>query len=65
MNCKEHGLAIGVFSDHAQADRAVSELKQRGFRNDQIGSLGRDWRQQGKTESEKGTAAGEGPWSAP
>ncbi len=30
---------VGVFRDHAKADRAVEELKQAGFREDQITSV--------------------------
>jgi len=37
-------VAVGVFTDHTQADRAVAELKKAGFRDDQIGVAGRDWR---------------------
>lgn len=33
----ERDTAVGVFTDHQQADRAVRDLKQAGFRDDQIG----------------------------
>lgn len=34
---KHHDVAVGVFSDRVQADRAVDELRRVGFRTDQIG----------------------------
>jgi hypothetical protein len=53
-------VAVGVFTDHTQADRAVAELKQAGFRNDQVGVAGRDWREQPVAASTPGTAVEEG-----
>jgi hypothetical protein len=60
MNTTKRALAVGVFTDHAQANRAVDELKRRGFRNDQIGVAGRDWRSQGASKSDTDTMVGEG-----
>jgi len=34
---QERSTAVGVFEDRAQADRAVAELREAGFRDDQIG----------------------------
>lgn len=33
---------VGVFQDHFQADQAVSDLRQAGFKDDQIGIVGRN-----------------------
>ena len=38
MQNTEHPTIIGVFRDHVKADQAVVELKQAGFREDQITS---------------------------
>ena len=42
MKSTEPWTAIGVFEDHAQADRAVEELRRAGFRSDQIGVASKD-----------------------
>lgn len=53
-------VVVGVFQDHAQADRAVAELKSTGFSNNQIGVAGRDWRGDKITREGNGTEAEEG-----
>ncbi|MBL8799413.1 MAG: hypothetical protein JNM56_36360 [Planctomycetia bacterium] len=53
-----HAVVVGVFPDHAHADHAVTDLKNAGFTNDQIGVAGRDWR--GEHTEGNGTEAGEG-----
>jgi hypothetical protein len=53
-------VAVGVFADHTQADRAVAELKQAGFRNDQVGVAGRDWRGESAASAKHGTEVEEG-----
>ena len=35
---------VGVFNTRAEAERAVSELKSAGYRDDQVGLIGRDTR---------------------
>jgi len=63
MNTMQRTTAVGVFTDHAQVDRAVADLKYAGFREDQIGVIGRDWRQQGTDRTattEQGSQAEEG-----
>jgi len=37
MAMRSHSTVVGVFSDHQQAQRAVSELRRLGFSEDQIG----------------------------
>jgi len=59
MDRVKRATAVGVFSDHASADHAVVELKKAGFRDDQIGVTGKDWRPKG-TAKETGNHAGEG-----
>ena len=54
---------VGVFHTHAQADRAVAELKKAGFDDDQIGVASRDeegtfQEQTGETMAEEGAVAG-------
>jgi len=51
MTTQTRSSVVGVFTDHAQAQRAVNELKRAGFTDDQIGVLGRDT---------KGVTKGEG-----
>ena len=38
---------VGIFNDRSQAQQAVAELKRLGFRDDQIGVVGRDGVQSG------------------
>ena len=40
MAMTEESMVIGVFRDHALAERAINELRHAGFRNDQINLLG-------------------------
>jgi hypothetical protein len=42
MITAQHSTVIGVFRDRSQAQQAVGELKRLGFRDDQIGVVGRD-----------------------
>jgi len=51
--------AVGVFSTHTQAQRAVADLKQAGFRDDQIGVV---YRSEGsdRAKDDAGTMAAEG-----
>jgi len=54
-------MTVGVFSTHEAADRAVADLKKDGYRDDQIGLVGKD--ASGKTVKMDGageTHAGEG-----
>jgi len=37
MNAQQRTTIVGVFADHKHADQAVADLRQAGFRNDQIG----------------------------
>jgi uncharacterized protein (TIGR02271 family) len=37
MAAKQRSTVVGVFEDRRQADQAVAELKQAGFRDDQVG----------------------------
>jgi len=37
MTAQQRSSVVGVFEDRQQADRAISELRQAGFREDQIG----------------------------
>jgi len=63
MANQQRSTVVGVFHDHVQADRAVNELRKAGFREDQIGVVGRH---EGATASsdasshEEGTHAGTG-----
>ena len=41
MATQQRSTVVGVFHDHKEADRAVNDLLQAGFRNDQIGVAGR------------------------
>lgn len=36
------GATIGVFHDHASAEQALAELRKAGFKDDQLGVLGRE-----------------------
>jgi hypothetical protein len=38
----KRSTVVGIFPDRSQAQQAVGELKRMGFRDDQIGVLGRD-----------------------
>jgi hypothetical protein len=54
------GTVVGVFADSATAQAAVNELQERGFRSDQIGVAGRDWREDELSENfaSEGAATG-------
>jgi uncharacterized protein (TIGR02271 family) len=63
MTTQTRNSVVGVFTDHAQAQRAVNELKRAGFTDDQIGVLGRDTKEMNRGELAEGDTdsyAGEG-----
>lgn len=61
MATQQRTTVVGVFNDHRQADKAVSELLSAGFRNDQIGIAGRhDETALGGTADEHGSHAASG-----
>lgn len=61
MQSMKRQTVVGVFTDHQQAELAVSELRTAGFRENQIGVAGRDWRREGvEAEELPDTYAGEG-----
>jgi hypothetical protein len=43
MAIAKHSTIVGVFENHGQAQKAVSELKRRGFTESQIGVAGRNY----------------------
>jgi hypothetical protein len=49
---------VGVFPDRSQAQQAVGELKRLGFRDDQIGVIGRDGLPTGKAAKAAAEKAG-------
>lgn len=51
---------VGVFADSTSAQAAVNDLQDRGFRSDQIGVAGRDWRDDDSNESFAGEGAATG-----
>src|SRR4051812_49430922 len=55
MSATKRSTVVGVFEDRQQADRAVAELHQAGFREDQIGLAMRQT--DGSTDT--GTTSGE------
>ncbi|MBX6313472.1 MAG: general stress protein, partial [Isosphaeraceae bacterium] len=55
MAQKQRSTIVGVFTDRTQADRAISELRQAGFRDDQIGVAGRHTDETGAVTTEAGT----------
>jgi len=57
MAAKKHSTVVGVFEDRREADRAVAELRQAGFRDDQIGVAMRH--KEGSTEADATTESGE------
>ena len=61
MTAANRTTVVGVFDDPIKAREAVAELRQAGFRDDQIGvvSHGRD-DDEGSTEVDKGDAVAEG-----
>ena len=62
MNKNKQSVAVGVFETHAEADRAVEQLRQAGFTNDQIGVAARNpdgsVKPTGAVASEAGHAGG-------
>jgi len=63
MANQARSTVVGVFHDHIQADRAVNELRKAGFREDQIGVVGRHEGAAVTSDaasSEEGTHAGTG-----
>jgi hypothetical protein len=44
---------IGVFSGHAEARRAIEELRQAGFPGDRLGIIGPDWRDRTRTVEDR------------
>lgn len=57
----QRSTCIGVFTSHDQARNVISELHQMGFRNDQIGIAGKDWRDaDGEANDLDESYAGEG-----
>src|SRR4051812_29140276 len=63
MANQQRSTVVGVFNDHIQADRAVNELRKAGFREDQIGVVGRHGEaavSSGAASNEEGTHAGTG-----
>ncbi len=61
---KQHSTVVGVFEDRRRADEAVAELRNAGFRNDQIGVAMRQAdgtsTAAGSAEGDKGSHASEG-----
>jgi len=53
-------LAVGVFDDRDDAERAINGLKDAGFNPDQISVMARDRDQQGSLAEDTGTEAGTG-----
>lgn len=43
MGVNTHSTVVGVFENHVQAQKAVAELKQKGFLESQIGVAGRNY----------------------
>jgi hypothetical protein len=43
MALSNHSTVVGVFENHVQAQKAVAELKRRGFTESQIGVAGRNY----------------------
>ena len=61
VTAKVKPTTVGVFVTREAADRAVADLKKAGYRDDQIGLVGKN--AQGKTvktDGAGGTKAGEG-----
>jgi len=62
MATSRNSTVVGVFQDRAQAERAIDELLQAGFEDDQIGLVGPDGKQKkvGRGKKAQGSHAGEG-----
>jgi uncharacterized protein (TIGR02271 family) len=57
---KRSTTTVGVFPNRQEAERAVADLKQAGFREDQIGMVSPDKKTRGKRKAEKGSMVEEG-----
>jgi len=55
MAKKDRSVVVGVFTDRTQAQRCVEELRRVGFREDQIGVVGREGDTKAAATSDKGT----------
>ena len=60
MKTTQRSAVVGVFNDHADADRAVADLRRAGFREDQIGVATKDPEGAVAKANEKGTKWEEG-----
>jgi hypothetical protein len=62
MPVSTHTVAVGVFSTQAQAQSAVNELRNRGFREEQVGFAAREGQEVegARTVEQSGSAAAEG-----
>src|SRR5512143_3925385 len=62
MTTEQRSTVVGVFEDRRQADEAITELRQAGFREDQIGVATRqaEGETPGATTAEEGSRAGVG-----
>jgi uncharacterized protein (TIGR02271 family) len=57
----QRSTVVGVFNNHAEAERAVADLKRAGFREDEISLVGKDEKGVTRTEGNKaGTGAATG-----
>ncbi|MDQ7794562.1 MAG: hypothetical protein RDU89_09145 [bacterium] len=54
------GTVVGVFKSEGQAEKAVGELKDRGFRTDDVSLIAREGRQEGGRGGEGGAGGREG-----
>jgi len=57
---EQHATVVGVFADRSRAQEAVRALKQAGFRDDQIGVVGRNDKNEATVANASGTHAAEG-----
>jgi len=62
MNTSQRSTVVGVFNDRAQAQQAVKDLRQAGFREDQIGVVAREGESVAGAEhvTDKGSHVGTG-----
>jgi uncharacterized protein (TIGR02271 family) len=62
VETNQHQTVVGVFRDRSQAEQAVAELRQAGFRDDQIGIVTRDGDEKGSElqSDDKGSHVTEG-----
>src|ERR671910_2953927 len=59
MELKKSGTVVGLFRDHAEAARAIRDLKGAGFTDSEIGVLMQDSAQARQFAQDTGTKAGE------